>query len=361
MNQKINKSVYIIAEVGINHNGSIDNCYKLIDAAVGAGCDCVKFQFFKAESLYPRSAGKLDWKDAKKNYSYDIYKAVESFQLPRIWIKELMQYCRFKKIDFLSSIFDAQGANFLIQQGMKMLKLSSYSITNLPLIEHCAQFKLPIVMSTGGATLGEIEDAVNMVNKYHNRLSLLHCSINYPTKLKECNLGVIETLKYAFPNNKIGYSDHTAEISKASIQAVYLGAKIIEKHITLNKNMEGPDHFFALQPKELRIMVEAVRKAEENTARENCRIDKSIYGSSRKVIFNHERHLRNFCYATIFASRNIKKGEVIEYKDLCLLRAGEKIRGLEPKYIYLFKKYKISAARHIAEEEAISWDKIFNA
>ena len=154
---KNRNKVYIIAEIGINHNGILENCHKLINCAKIAGCDCVKFQFFSAKSLYPHSAGKLDWEDAHKKYSYDIYTAVESFELPAKWIKNLIQYCKRNKIDFLSSIFDIGGVNYLIRNGMKMIKLSSYSITNLPLIKYCARFKLPIILSTGGATLGEIE------------------------------------------------------------------------------------------------------------------------------------------------------------------------------------------------------------
>lgn len=358
---KIRKKVYIIAEIGINHNRSLDNCYRLIDSAVSAGCDCVKFQFFKVAKLYPRSAGKLDWKDSMGKYSYNIYKAVESFELPGRWIRPLMKYCRTKNIDFLSSIFDKEGAHFLVDQGMNMIKISSYSITNLLFIECCAQYKLPIIISTGGATMGEVEEAVGTVNKYHNRLSLLHCSIKYPTPLNECNLGIIQTLKIAFPDNSIGYSDHSREVSRAAIQAVYLGAEIIEKHITLDRKMEGPDHFFALEPLELKKMVGAVRKAEKDLKQGEVKIDKRLFGSSKKRVFEHERYLRDFCFTTIFVDKDIKKGERIRYRDLCLLRPGKKQRGLEPKYIDLFRKYKIYAVKDITREEPLSWEKIFNA
>lgn len=358
MNRKV---VYIIAEIGINHNGSIDNCYRLIDAAKEAGCNSIKFQFFKAKNMYPRSAGRLDWQDKKRKYSYDIYNACKSFELPGGWIKILMKYCAKRKIDFLSSVFDARGASFLIRNGIKMIKLSSYTITNLPLIEYCARFKLPIIMSTGGTTFVEIEEAVRVVNKYHNRLSLLHCSLKYPSKLEECNLGVIETLSRAFPRNRIGYSDHTEEISAAAVQAVYLGAEIIEKHITLGKKMEGPDHFFALEPKELKKMVRDIRMAEKDIASGNVKINKNIYGSPAKIVFEHERYLRNFCFASIFAARDIRKGERIKCGNLRILRPGKRERGLEPKFLDLFKKYKIFAIKDIRKEEPIDWEKIFNA
>jgi len=358
----MNKHVYIIAEVGINHNRSLGNCFRLIDAAAGAGCDCVKFQFFRACGLYPKSAGRLDWKDSRgKCYRYNIYKAVESFELPASWLRPLMDYCKLRDIDFLCSVFDRRGAVYLVKQGMGMIKISSYSITDLPLIEFCAQYKVPIIISTGGATLGEVEEAVRVVNKYHNRLSLLHCSIKYPTPLNKCNLGIIQTLKIAFPNIRIGYSDHTKEVSAAPVQAVFLGAKVIEKHITLDKRMKGPDHFFALEPEELKKMVSEIREAERGYRKGKIKIDKRIYGTSAKLTFKHERHLRDFCYSTIFCAQGVKKGEVLKYRDLCILRPGRKRRGLEPKYIDLFKKYKVRALRDIAKEEAITWDKIIYA
>lgn len=353
--------VYIIAEAGINHNGSLDNCRRLIDAAADAGCDCVKFQFFKAKDMYPRSAGKLDWKDAQKKYSYDIYKAVESFQLPDQWVAHLVKYCAREKIDFLSSVFDSHGLRFLVQHGMRTIKLSSYSVTNLPLIDACSRYGLPIIMSTGGATLGEIEEAVGVVNKHHNKLTLLHCSIKYPTALSECNLGVIKTLRYAFPDNKIGYSDHTKEISKAPVQAVYLGAKVIEKHITLSKKMPGPDHFFALEPKELRKMVKDIRRVEACVVKNGVRIDKQLFGSSRKKVFEHEKYIRNFCFPIIFSGRDISKGERIYHRDLRIFRRGKKKNGLQPRFAGLFKKYKVRAVRDIACEQPIGWEDIFNA
>jgi N,N'-diacetyllegionaminate synthase len=352
---------YVIAEIGINHNGSIENCFKMIDAAVDAGCGAAKFQFFSAASLYPKSAGKLDWKDGKKKYSYDIYKAVERFELSRDWLDRLIAYCKNRRIDFLSSVFDAAGADLLIKKGMKKIKLSSYSVTNIPLIEHCAKAHVPIILSTGGALLGEIEEAVLTVLKYHNELSLLHCNISYPVKLKDCNLGVIRTLKTAFPGLKAGFSDHTIEVSDAAVQSVYLGAEIIEKHITLDKKMAGPDHFFALEPYELAEMVLDIKKAEKDTARGCFKIDWCLYGSSKKTVYPHERYMRDFCFSTIFTKRPIKRGQQIRRKDLAILRAGKKGHGLAPKHIKLFDRYQILAVQDMGSEEPVSWGMIFNA
>lgn len=355
------KPTYIIAEIGINHNGSLDNCRKMIDNACDAGCDCVKVQFFKVKDLYPRSAGRIDWKDSRKKYSYDIFSAVKSFELPDAWIKPLIQYCKKKEIDFLSSVFDEKSAKYLIEKGVKALKLPSSVVTHIPLIDYCARFKVPLFLSTGAAILSEIDEAVNTINRYHNNLSILHCSLSYPTKLSQCNLGIIDTLKRAFPKNRVGYSDHTTEISTAAVQSVYLGAKVIEKHTTLNRNMKGPDHFFALEPSELKKLVSDIREAEKDIKNGNVDIDKTIYGSSAKVYNEEEKYLRDFCYMSIFARKNIRRGSRIKLADLQILRPGKKKQGLDPKYISLFKEFKILAAKDIAKEDEISWEKIFNA
>lgn len=352
------REVYIIAEIGINHNGSLENCYRLIDAASDSGCDCVKFQFFTAARLYPRSAGKLEWGDRGSRYDYGIYDAVKSFELPKAWIAKIMYRCGLKKIDFLSSVFDKKGADYLVKRGMKAIKIPSYAITNLPLIEHCARYRTPILMSTGGATLGEVEDAVRSVNKYHDKVSILHCSIKYPTRLRECNLGVIDTLMSAFPGKAIGYSDHTHEISEACVQAVYLGARVIEKHITLDKKMKGPDHFFALEPKDLRKLVRDIAKAETDRRNGDFKIDRTIYGSTARITYPHEKYLRDFAYTALFSDRPIRKGEVVRTKDIAMLRPGAKRRGLDPKYLKLFEDYEILAKKDISAEEPITWDAI---
>jgi len=238
--------MYIIAEIGINFNNSIENCYKLIDAAAEAGCHAAKFQLFSAKYMYTKKSGKIDWGNSHGEYSYNIRQAVESFELPREWIDKLIAYCEYKNIEFLVSVFDTDSLDFVVDKKIKKIKLSSYTITHHPLIEAVAKTGVPIVMSSGGSMLGELEDAIRIVQKYHNNLTILHCSIQYPTSLGNANLGVLDTIKKAFPEVGIGYSDHTIEVSHAPMQAVYLGATVIEKHITLDKNMKGPDHFLRL-------------------------------------------------------------------------------------------------------------------
>lgn len=349
---------YIIAEIGINFNGSLDNCYKMIDMSVKAGCDAAKFQIFSAKNLYPKTAGELDWKDDKEEYSYDIYEAVEKFELPNEWINELMTYCENKGIDFMASVFDIDGLNLMVEKGMKVIKLSSYTITNIPLIEASAKTGLPIIMSTGGATIGETEDAVNTVLKYHNNLTILHCSIQYPTKLEDVNMGVMDTFAKVFPGIKIGYSDHTEEPSEAPVQSIYLGGSVVEKHITLDKQMKGPDHFFALEPNELKKMVVDIRDAEKQYEKKTFKIDKTIYGSSEKICHEHEQYMRDFCYMTLFSKKDIQKGEIIKAEDISILRAGKKKKGLEPKYFKLFKENKVTATKNIGFEDPINWESI---
>lgn len=353
-----NEKTFIIAEVGINHNGSFVNCCKLIDAASGAGCQAAKFQLFSAKYLYPKSAGCLDWKDENREYSYNIYDAVKKFEMPLEWVDELLAYCKDKGLEFLSSVFDVHGLDFILNKGVQKIKLSSYTITNLPLIEECAQAKLPIIMSTGGASLSETEEAVNSVLKYHDNLTLLHCSIQYPVTLADCNLGVIELLRFAFPTLRVGLSDHSSEISAAAIQAVYLGGTVVEKHITLDKKMDGPDHFFALEPDELATMVRDIRCAEQNMSTGDYLVDNLLYGSSARVCHENEQYLRDFCYMTLFAARNIQKGEQIRSEDLLILRPGKKKRGLDPKFIKLFAENEIIARENVGFEEPIQWSSI---
>lgn len=350
--------MYIIAEIGINFNGSLENCLKMIDVSADAGCHAAKFQVFKAKNLYPKSAGKLDWKDADKEYSYDIFDAVEKFELPEAWLDEIIDYCNQRNIDFMSSVSSFDDLDLCVSKKMKIIKVNSYSVTHLPLVEACAKTGLPIMMSTGGATLSETEEAVRCIQKYHNDIALLHCSIKYPTPLNEVNMGVLDTLKSAFPEVAIGYSDHTFEVSCAPVQAIYLGATVIEKHITLDKKMDGPDHFFALEPNELSKMVLDINKAETEYKNGNISIDNTIYGSSAKICHEHEKYLRDFCYMTLFAKRSIKKGEIIKAEDLSVLRPGKKPRGLEPKYLKLFDEHSITANQDISFEDPIVWDAI---
>ena len=339
----------IIAEIGINFNGEIELAKKLIDIASSAKCDFAKFQLFRADSFYPKSAGKLDWFDGKKKYSYDIYEAVKNFELPFKWLDELVKYSNKKNIKFLASVFNFDDLEIYKSLGLDSIKLASYSITNIPLIEEVAKTGMHIFLSTGGSFLGEVDEAVRLIRKYHNNFTLMHCSIAYPTPLDKVNMGIIETFKNAF-NCEVGYSDHTAEIYEAPLQAKLLGASVIEKHITFDKNANGPDHFFALDEEELKIMVEKLKKSD-------IKLDKKIYGSTQRICYPHEEYLRNFAYYQLFVNRDIKKGEIITQKDISILRRGKKEKGLKPKYWNLFEN-GVTSTCDLKKEDVLTWDKV---
>lgn len=350
---------YIIAEIGINHNGSLDNCFQMIEGAARAGCQAAKFQSFKSARLYPKTAGKVKWQDKEgASFEYDIYSAVKNFELPFEWIKDLINCCRKNKIDFISSIFDEVSLKLLVDAGMEKIKLASSVLTHIPLIKACAKTGLPVILSTGGASLAQTEEAVTTLEQKKTDISLLHCSLSYPTRLEDCNLNVLHTLKHAFPDTRIGYSDHTLSVKKVPGAVVALGGSVIEKHITLDKNMEGPDHFFALEPHELDTMVAAVRKAESLQTGQAPDISETLLGSSRKKCYPHETYIRDFTYMSLFACRRIKKGEIIHVNDIQVLRPGKKKRGLCPKYLDLFKENRVTAKIDIQKEDSIFWESI---
>jgi len=352
-----NSPCFIIAEIGINFNGSLELAKKLIDAAVEAGCDAAKFQAFTADNLYPKTAGELDWEDNKGKYSYSIHENVKKFELPKEWVTTLKQYCAEKNILFFSSICDEEQADFYDKLGTPMFKTTSYAITHLPLIEHLAKKGKPIIMSTGGATLEEIREAYHAARKFTDKIIFLHCVIKYPAPLAEINMNVIETLKKEFPEAIIGYSDHSAEAFDAPLAAVVKGAKVIEKHITLDKNMPGPDHFFALTPGELKEMTSIIRQAEEKTQRgEKVEVHPLVLGSPEKKITPSEEYLRNFAYQTIITSTPIKKGDIFSKHNLKVLRPGKLGRRLAPKEFPKLTNGLYKASKDISEGALIDWN-----
>jgi N-acetylneuraminate synthase len=348
---------YIIAEIGINHNNSLETAKQLIREVAKAGCNAAKFQSFKAESLYSKKAGKLKWGKGKNKYSYDIFKANKRFQLPNSWYKELIKECKRNKISFLSSAWDKASADRLEKLGLNAFKIGSSALTNTPLIEHIAKKKKPMLISTGGASFEEIVHCANSAKKHNSRIALLHCHLKYPTKPKNANIAVIEALKKEFPEMVIGYSDHTMQAFDAPAAAVAKGAKVIEKHITLNKKMPGPDHFFALEPQELREMVLRIRAAEKKIRHgQKPRIKRQLLGKPEIRASADEQYLRNFAFQTIISVKKIKKGQKLSKANIRILRPGQIKRGLEPKFFpeILGKK----AAKTIPAGKPITWQDI---
>ena len=312
----INKKTFIIAEAGVNHNGSIVLAKKLIDKAVDAGVDAIKFQTFKSENLVTKNARKADYQ--KKNTgSESQYNMLKKLELSHEDFLELYAYCNKKEILFLSTPFDFESVDLLEKINVPLYKISSGDLTNTPLLRYIAKLNKEIILSTGMASLGEIETAINEINKCsNNKIILLHCTSNYPTDYIDINLNAMITLKNAF-NVTVGYSDHSMGI-EVPIAAVAMGASVIEKHFTLDKNMEGPDHKASLDPIELKSMVKSIRNIENSL------------GSGIKKCNINEESTKAVARKSIVAAKDIKIGEVISYDNIVFKRPGE---GLSPIYI----------------------------
>lgn len=316
---------FIIAEAGSNHNGSLEQAKKLIDIAVEAGADAVKFQIFKAEEL---SADK------------EIQRMLKKFELRRDWIAELSEHAKRKNIMFLATPFDIEAVDLLDEINVPAFKIASGDLTDLPLIKYIAEKGKPIIQSVGLGSLEEIREALDVIYSTGNRnVALLHCVVSYPTKPEDVNLNVIKTLKREF-RVPVGFSDHTMEVS-VPIGAVALGANIIEKHFTLDRKLEGPDHPYALEPEELKIMVKGIRDVE------------IALGSEIKQVGEPERKELISARRSIHAKGDISKGTAITKDMLSILRPAV---GIAPKYID--KIIGKTAKVNIKQNEVISWEVI---
>lgn len=311
-----NSPCFIIAEAGVNHNGDIKLAKKLVDMALYAGADAVKFQTFKSEKLVTGYAEMAKYQKDNIGTEDSQFNMLKKLELSYNEFEELKKYCESKGIIFMSTPFDAESADFLNSIGLEGFKISSGDLTNIPLLQHIAGFNKPIILSSGMAVLGEIEEAVmSLKNKGMNDIAVLHCTSNYPAALESVNLRAMNTIKDSF-NIIGGYSDHTEGIT-IPIAAAALGANIIEKHFTLDKNMEGPDHKASLEPEELKKMIEGIRNVEISL------------GSGIKIFSESEISTMQVARKSIVACRDIKKGERIGLEDLEYKRPGN---GLSPKY-----------------------------
>lgn len=308
---------YIIAEAGVNHNGDINLAYKLIDAAKECGVDCVKFQTFKTEKLVTKTAKKANYQVENTKNNDSQFTMLKKLELSFEDFKNLKDYCDRIEIEFLSTPFDKDSVDLLEKLGVSKYKLSSGDITNKPLLEYIAQKNKPIILSTGMCTMDEVEEAVTWIEEAGNKqITLLHCTSNYPTPYSDVNMNAMITLDKAFPY-PTGYSDHTQGII-IPIMAVSMGATVIEKHFTLDKNMEGPDHKASLDVGELKGMVSAIRNIE------------AAKGNGDKKPAESELSTRDVARKSVVAAKEIKKGQVIHKEDLCLKRPGN---GILPKEI----------------------------
>ncbi len=320
-----NDETFIIVDVGSNHGGDLNQGKKLVDVAAEAGVDAVKFQSYDGDSLY-----------TTKNSSHDL---LEKYSIPKEWHFELDEYCKEKGVEFCSSVFDYERLEWLEEVGVPFHKIASGDITYLPFIEEIAKTGKPIILSTGTATLGEVEEAVNTILDAGNeQIVLLHCITRYPTEVEEANLAAMDTLEQAF-NFQVGFSDHT-ESTVIPACAVSMGANVVEKHITLDENLDTPDHSFALKPDELKEMVNHIRTAEDIIGT----------GNKRPTEYEKERS-RTTARRSIHTKEAIKEGETITENKVKIVRPAE---GLPPKYLpkVLGKK----ASKDLEAEQTIDFD-----
>lgn len=320
-----NNPVFITAECGINNDGTLEQAIKLIDVAAAAECSAVKFQLFTAELMYTIDPGKYKTATGKMKPIWNLIKANE---LRTEWIPELKKHAASYGLEIFITVCDEPGGDTLDKLGMPAFKIASYEITHLPLIRHMAKKRKPIVFSSGGATLAEIDEAIRTIEAEDNhQIVHMHCMGQYPAKPSQANLNIITTLRTAFPHIIVGYSDHTIDPLAAPKAAVALGAKMIEKHITINQNLPGPDHSFAVDPDGLKSMVEIIRQTEAKIKKgQAITINPTLLGCARRRTYQTEEFVRKFCYRRIFATQNIKRGEHLTTNNIAILRSGNKYK-----------------------------------
>jgi len=308
--------VTIIAEAGVNHNGDLKLAKELAKEAKDSGADIVKFQTAKLESLVTRTAPMTEYQKQNTMRDESQLEMLKKILLSYGEFVELAEYCKAIGIKFLSTPFDLESIDFLAGLGVDLWKIPSGEITNYPYLVKIAGLHQPIILSTGMSTLEEVEEAVDLLlSQGAEKLTLLHCTSQYPTPIEDVNLRAMLTLRDRF-HVDVGYSDHTAGI-EVPIAAVALGATVIEKHFTLSRDMEGPDHKASLEPHELRGMVEAIKKVE-------CAL-----GDSIKRVADSERDNLKIVRKSIVAARDIKKGEIFTEHNLTTKRPGTGVSPMQ--------------------------------
>lgn len=338
------KKVIIIAEAGVNHNGDMSVAKKLIDAAVDAGVDYVKFQSFKASKLVSPNAKKAEYQ-IKNIGDDDIsqFGMLKKLELSHDDHIELMSYCKLKKIKFFSTAFDTQGVKYLDDLGLDLFKIPSGEITNFPYLRAIAQTGKPVILSTGMSTIKDISDALDVFKRYgldRKEIIILHCNTEYPTPMNDVNLKAMLTIGDTFKVH-IGYSDHTLGI-EVPIAAVAMGASVIEKHFTLDKTLPGPDHAASLEPGELKAMVKSIRN-----------IEAAISGDGLKKPSESEMKNIAIVRKSIHILKSLKAGDIISEDDICALRPGG---GISPmKWNEVIGK---SVVKDTEAYDILNWDNI---
>lgn len=342
---------YVIAEFGVNHNGSYDRAVEGIIKAAQAGADAIKFQTYTADELVCKNTPKFwEFEDDKEKDQHEAYAGLGGE--PREWYPKLMKVCEENEIEFLTTCFSKETADYFNELGMKAFKVASSDLSTLPYLEHIAKFNKPILLSTGAATMEEIREAVETIeNTGNNKIIILHCTLCYPTMYKnedgtvdksihyeDANLNVIRTLQKEFPNYPVGISDHT-QTPFSSVIASAVGASVIEKHYTVDKTLgKSADHWFSVNPEDLKDIVDGCKKIE------------TLKGISEKKVLDCEKETRLYDKRSIVSAVNIKDGEVITKEMLTYKRPGT---GIFPKFYKNFVGKK--ATRDIEQDEILKW------
>ncbi len=310
------KRIFIIAEAGVNHNGEINIAKKLIDAAAEAGADAVKFQTFKAKKLVSKNTQKAEYQKQTTEKDESQFDMIKKLELDKAAHEELIAYCKLKNIMFMSTPFDSDSIELLNNFGMTIFKIPSGEITNLPYLRQIGRLGKKVILSTGMADIGEIEDAINILiesGTSKDDITMLHATTEYPAPIEDVNLKAMITIGETF-DISYGYSDHTPGI-EIPIAAAALGASVIEKHFTLGRNMEGPDHKASLEPDELKAMIKAIRN-----------IEKAL-GNGIKKPSPSELKNKEIARKSIVAAAVIKKGEIFTENNITVKRPGN---GISP-------------------------------
>ena len=330
--------VYIIAEAGVNHNGSVDLALQLVEAAKDGGADAVKFQTFRADRIATRSAVKAHYQKRQTGDAESHFKMLQRLELNVEAHRRIMDHCRQIGIEFLSSPFDEESVDLLDALGVSQFKVPSGEVTNLPLLQHIAGKNRPVILSTGMSTLGEVEEAVLALHAAGTAsITLLHCVTEYPAPYGEINLRAMQTLRAAF-GLPVGYSDHSEGIEIA-IAAVAMGAQVIEKHFTIDRSLPGPDHAASLEPAELKQMVSAIRNVE------------LALGNGIKVPAPCEIPNISVARKSLIAAHTLPAGHRLRTEDLTIKRPGT---GISPKFLQVLVGHTLQTS--VKEDEVIHWN-----
>ena len=333
--------IFLIAEAGVNHNGSLSIARSLVDIAADSGVDAIKFQTYKTEKLILRSTEKASYQQSNVKKEESFYEMLKKYELTEGDFKILKEYCDEKGLLFLSTPFDSSSVELLENLNVPAYKIGSGDMNNFPLIKVVCSKGKSILLSTGMATLEEVRESVQFIkNNSVEEIVIFQCTTSYPTKLEDVNLNVIDLYKSEFPNEIIGFSDHSQGIT-ASLGAVAKGAKVIEKHFTLDKEMEGPDHKASLDPTELRKWVNEIRNLEK------------ALGSNKKTLLKSEVELSKIARKSIVSIKDLKKGEILSEDNIGIKRPGT---GISPKEFE--KIIGRSINKDILKDSVIFWEDV---